>query len=53
VYKGVDAIQLSHLVTRPAHSIINQAFDARLRLDATRSVNVSRPPWVPQPPASC
>ncbi|PWN94484.1 N-terminal nucleophile aminohydrolase [Tilletiopsis washingtonensis] len=39
VYKGVDAIQLSHLVTRPAHSIINQAFDARLRLDATRSVN--------------
>lgn len=24
VYKGVDAIQISHLVTRPAHSIINQ-----------------------------
>ncbi|CEH17998.1 n-terminal nucleophile aminohydrolase [Ceraceosorus bombacis] len=39
VYKGVEPIQLSHLVTRPAHSIINQAFDARLRLDATRSVN--------------
>lgn len=39
VFKGVEPIQLSNLVTKPAHSIINQAFDARLRLDATRSVN--------------
>lgn len=39
VFKGADPIQLCHLVTRPAHSIINQAFDSRLRLDATRAVN--------------
>ncbi|EPQ29788.1 uncharacterized protein PFL1_02461 [Pseudozyma flocculosa PF-1] len=39
VFKGADPIQLSHLITRPAHSIINQAFDSRLRLDATRAVN--------------
>ncbi|KDN52432.1 N-terminal nucleophile aminohydrolase, partial [Tilletiaria anomala UBC 951] len=39
VFKGTEPIQISHLVTKPAHSIINQAFDARLRLDATRSVN--------------
>lgn len=39
MFKGVEPIQLSNLVTKPAHSIINQAFDARLRLDATRSVN--------------
>ncbi|SNX83637.1 related to DUG3 - probable glutamine amidotransferase [Melanopsichium pennsylvanicum] len=39
VFKGTQPIQLCHLVTRPAHSIINQAFDSRLRLDATRAVN--------------
>ncbi len=39
VFKGTEPIQISQLVTKPAHSIINQAFDARLRLDATRSVN--------------
>lgn len=39
VFKGLEPISLSNLVTKPAHSIINQAFDARLRLDATRSVN--------------
>ncbi|PWN29605.1 N-terminal nucleophile aminohydrolase [Jaminaea rosea] len=39
VFKGIEPITLSNLVTKPAHSIINQAFDARLRLDATRSVN--------------
>ncbi|KAE8224672.1 hypothetical protein CF319_g2481 [Tilletia indica] len=39
VFKSADAYQLSHIITKPAHSIINQAFDARLRLDATRAVN--------------
>lgn len=39
VFKGTEPIQISHLVTKPAHSIINQAFDSRLRLDATRAVN--------------
>ncbi|RHZ84023.1 hypothetical protein Glove_86g205 [Diversispora epigaea] len=33
VYKGKTQIQLAHLLTRPAHSIINQSFDSRLRLD--------------------
>lgn len=26
VFKGNDSIQLSHLLTRPAHSIINQVW---------------------------
>ncbi|KAK0530292.1 glutamine amidotransferase subunit [Tilletia horrida] len=39
VFKSADAYQLSHIITKPAHSIINQAFDARLRLDVTRAVN--------------
>jgi len=32
-------VLLSHLLTRPAHSIINQAFDSRLRLDRRRPIN--------------
>jgi len=37
IFKG-EPIGLSHLITKPSHSIINQAFDSRLRLDA-RPVN--------------
>ncbi|KNE87631.1 hypothetical protein PSTG_18982, partial [Puccinia striiformis f. sp. tritici PST-78] len=33
-----EPIVLAHLITKPSHSIINQAFDSRLRLDA-RPVN--------------
>ncbi len=29
----------SQLLTRPCHSIINQAFDSRLRLDRRRPIN--------------
>lgn len=32
-------MQLSHLLTRPAHSIIRQAFDPRLRTDHRRPIN--------------
>ncbi|KAF8609111.1 N-terminal nucleophile aminohydrolase [Ceratobasidium sp. AG-I] len=39
IYKGTDAIELSHLLTKPCHSIINQAFDSRLRLDRRRPIN--------------
>ncbi|GFZ46180.1 Deficient in utilization of glutathione protein 3 [Saitozyma sp. JCM 24511] len=39
VYKGVEPIQLSHLVTRPRHSIINQAFESKLRLPSSRPMN--------------
>ncbi|KAG8934491.1 hypothetical protein FRC03_007143 [Tulasnella sp. 419] len=39
IYKGTSPIQLSHLLTRPSHSIINQAFDSRLRLDLRRPIN--------------
>ncbi|CAG8603285.1 454_t:CDS:10 [Funneliformis mosseae] len=39
LYKGKTSIQLSHLLTRPAHSIINQSFDCRLRLDTRRTIN--------------
>lgn len=39
IYKGTRPIQLSHLLTRPAHSIINQAFDSRLRVDLRRPIN--------------
>ncbi|KAI7954186.1 hypothetical protein MJO28_006733 [Puccinia striiformis f. sp. tritici] len=37
IFKG-EPIVLAHLITKPSHSIINQAFDSRLRLDA-RPVN--------------
>jgi len=39
IYKGSSPVQLSHLLTRPAHSIINQAFDSRLRVDLRRPIN--------------
>ncbi|TRM60197.1 nucleophile aminohydrolase [Schizophyllum amplum] len=39
IYKGTAPVQLSHLLTRPCHSIINQAFDSRLRLDHRRPMN--------------
>ncbi|KZW01993.1 N-terminal nucleophile aminohydrolase [Exidia glandulosa HHB12029] len=39
IYKGTRPIKLSHLLTRPAHSIINQAFDSRLRVDLRRPIN--------------
>lgn len=32
VYKGSDEILLSKLVLEPAHSILRQSFDSRLRL---------------------
>ncbi|EIN13805.1 N-terminal nucleophile aminohydrolase [Punctularia strigosozonata HHB-11173 SS5] len=38
IYKGTP-VQLCHLLTRPCHSIINQAFDSRLRLDRRRPIN--------------
>lgn len=39
IFKGNEPIKLSHLLTRPAHSIIYQSFDSRLRLDKRRSIN--------------
>ncbi|KAL1405287.1 glutamine amidotransferase subunit [Vanrija albida] len=39
VYKGAEPIQLSHLVTRPRHSITNQAFESKLRLPSSRPMN--------------
>ncbi|KAG5362679.1 putative glutamine amidotransferase DUG3 [Yarrowia sp. B02] len=39
IFKGKEPILLAHLLTRPAHSIINQSFDSRLRLDMTRPIN--------------
>ncbi|CAI4725237.1 AEL_collapsed_G0046410.mRNA.1.CDS.1 [Saccharomyces cerevisiae] len=39
IFKGKQPIRLSHLLTRPAHSIINQSFDSRLRLDRRRPMN--------------
>ncbi|KAG0036509.1 hypothetical protein BGZ82_004108 [Podila clonocystis] len=39
LYKGRQPIQLAHLLTKPAHSIINQSFDSRLRLDHRRPIN--------------
>ncbi|GAV53135.1 hypothetical protein ZYGR_0AI04170 [Zygosaccharomyces rouxii] len=39
IFKGKEPLRLSHLLTRPAHSIINQSFDSRLRLDRRRPVN--------------
>ncbi|KII93759.1 hypothetical protein PLICRDRAFT_35984 [Plicaturopsis crispa FD-325 SS-3] len=39
IYKGTSPVQLCHLLTRPCHSIINQAFDSRLRLDRRRPIN--------------
>lgn len=39
IFKGKEPIKLSHLLTRPAHSIINQSYDSRLRLDSRRPIN--------------
>ena len=39
IYKGKEPIKLSHLLTRPEHSIIKQSFDSRLRIDRTRPIN--------------
>lgn len=39
IYQGQDSIRLEHLLTRPAHSIINQSFDSRLRVDMRRPIN--------------
>lgn len=39
IYKGSEPIKLEHLLTRPAHSIINQSFDSRLRIDTRRPIN--------------
>ncbi|KAK3901158.1 nucleophile aminohydrolase [Staphylotrichum tortipilum] len=39
VYKGSDEILLSKLVLNPAHSILKQSFDSRLRLDTRRGQN--------------
>ncbi|KAK6461500.1 glucosamine 6-phosphate synthetase [Scheffersomyces coipomensis] len=39
IYKGRDPMLLSDLLTKPAHSIINQSFDSRLRLDMRNPIN--------------
>lgn len=39
VYKGKDDILLSNLILHPAHSILTQSYDARLRLDMRRPHN--------------
>ncbi|KAI9228980.1 MAG: N-terminal nucleophile aminohydrolase [Piptocephalis tieghemiana] len=39
LFKGHDPILLADLLTRPAHSIINQSFNCRLRIDASQTVN--------------
>lgn len=39
IYKGRESMVLSDLLTKPAHSIINQSFDSRLRLDMRNPIN--------------
>lgn len=39
IFKGRDPMVLSDLLTKPAHSIINQSFDSRLRLDMRNPIN--------------
>ncbi|KAK9386729.1 nucleophile aminohydrolase [Lipomyces mesembrius] len=39
IFKGRDPILLAHLLTRPEHSIINQSYDSRLRIDNRRPIN--------------
>ncbi|KAJ5082558.1 hypothetical protein N7532_011601 [Penicillium argentinense] len=39
IYKGLNEIRLSKLVTEPSHSILTQSYDSRLRLDNRRPVN--------------
>ena len=40
IYKGREEMVLSDLLTKPAHSIINQSFDSRLRLDMRNPLTV-------------
>ncbi|ODV88408.1 hypothetical protein CANCADRAFT_4545 [Tortispora caseinolytica NRRL Y-17796] len=39
IFKGTEDILLADLLTRPAHSIINQSYDSRLRIDMRRPIN--------------
>lgn len=39
IFKGKEPMMLEDLLTKPAHSIINQSFDSRLRLDMRNPVN--------------
>ncbi|KAK9717339.1 glutamine amidotransferase subunit [Basidiobolus ranarum] len=39
LYKGKSPVLIADLLTRPAHSIINQSYDSRLRLDTRRPLN--------------
>ncbi|KAK9720613.1 glutamine amidotransferase subunit [Basidiobolus ranarum] len=39
LYKGKSSVLIADLLTRPAHSIINQSFDSRLRIDTRRPLN--------------
>ncbi|KAK9465608.1 nucleophile aminohydrolase [Lipomyces arxii] len=39
IYKGREPLLLAHLLTRPEHSIINQSYDSRLRIDTRRPIN--------------
>lgn len=39
IFKGREPTVLSDLLTKPAHSIINQLFDSRLRLDMRNPIN--------------
>ncbi|KAI1300748.1 hypothetical protein EDD11_005949 [Mortierella claussenii] len=39
LYKGRQPIQLAHLLTKPAHSIINQSFSSKTPLDGKRFIN--------------
>lgn len=39
IYKGREPMVLSDLLTKPAHSIINQSFDSRLRIDMRNPIN--------------
>lgn len=39
IFKGKEPIKLSHLLTKPEHSIIKQSFDSRLRIDRSRPMN--------------
>ncbi|KAI0226416.1 glutamine amidotransferase subunit [Massospora cicadina] len=39
LYKGQDSVLLADLITRPAHSIITQSFNCKLRVDSCRPLN--------------
>lgn len=42
IYKGLNEIRLSKLVTEPSHSILTQSYDSRLRLVCRDSTRLSR-----------